>query len=218
MTKQESFKRRIRTRMATTGERYAAARKALIDKAPPERTRVWVSEPEMSNDAILAKTGRGWEEWCAIIERWPNHPDGHTAIATYLHAEQDVDAWWAQTITVGYERITGLRLPYQRPDGTFTAGTSKTLTADHDMLRSLLLDDQQRADLFPGIDTELRSKPTTKAIRLAVGPGVARIGLTPAGNGRLKVTVSHEKLPTFGDVAEWKFYWHDWLQALDEKG
>ena len=53
MTKNESFKQRIRQRMATTGERYTAARRSLLDNSGTRpRRRVWVSEPEFS-DAVI---------------------------------------------------------------------------------------------------------------------------------------------------------------------
>ncbi len=214
MTSQESFKRRVRQRMATTGERYMAARQVLLDQAQSPDRR-WVSPPEFSNDAVTEATGKGWDQWCDVIEAFPGHTEGHAAIAAYLVNTVGVDPWWAQSVTVGYERITGLRLPYQRPDGTFTATKSKMVAADGDELRSMLLDDDGRRALFPGWSTTLRSKPTSKAIRIEIGPGVAQIAIDPKSDGRSKVTVAQEGLPAFDDVEEWKFYWSDWLDAID---
>lgn len=215
MTKNESFKRRIRERMASTGERYTAARRSLIDQVA-RRSREWVSDPEIGDEAIRANTGRGWDEWCDLIERWPGHTEGHTAIAAYLREEHGVDAWWSQSVTVGYERIAGIRLPHQRPDGTFTADKSRTVSIDADELRQLLLDDDDRADLFGGAPTDLRSKPTSKAIRVAMAEGLAVISLEPRSDGRTTITIGHEQLPEYSRVAEWKFYWSDWLTALEE--
>ncbi|CAN5729284.1 hypothetical protein BH24ACT5_BH24ACT5_19060 [soil metagenome] len=216
MTKNETFKRRIRERMATTGERYAAARRSLIDRSAASRRRAWISEPELSDEAIRENTGRGWDDWCDTIDAWPGRVDGHTAIATHVRDEIGVDPWWAQGVTVGYERITGLRLPYQRPDGTFTADKSRTVMVDADRLRELIFDDDDRDHLCGGEPTELRSKPTSKSIRILVGPGVAMVSLEPRTRGRTKVTVAHERLPDYADVAKWKFFWTEWLNALDE--
>ncbi len=215
MTKNESFKQRIRGRMAATGERYTAARRSLIEQASTNRRRTWVSEPEMSDDAIRENTGRGWDDWCDLIDAWPNHVDGHTAIATHVREELGLDGWWSQGVTVGYERITGLRLPHQRPGGTFTADKSKTIAIDADRLRAMLLDDDDRDDLFGGEETELRSKPASKVLRIRIGPGVALIATEPKPDGRTKVTIAHERLPRLDDVAEWKFFWNEWLDALD---
>jgi hypothetical protein len=218
MTKQESFKRRVRVRMEKTGERYAAARRAILATAtPPPGGRVWISQPEWNDDAIRTGTGKGWNEWCELIDAWPGHVDGHTAIARHLLDTHDINGWWAQGVTVGYERITGLRLPHQMADGTFTASKSRTVDIDAAELRELLLSDEGRMELFPGLTTELRSRPTTKVLRIAIGPGAALFTIEPTKDARTKVTVTHEKLATHDEVEEWKFYWSDWLDAV-EKG
>ncbi len=149
MTRNESFKRRVRTRMDKTGEKYNAARRSLIEQAKDRDHRGWVSEPEHTDDVIGANTGYGWQQWRELIDAWPGHRDGHTAIAAWLQDEHGVDGWWAQAVTGGWERITGRRLPYQMADGSFTANKSATITTDHDALREMLLEEEGRADLFP---------------------------------------------------------------------
>jgi hypothetical protein len=224
MTRQESFKRRVRERMARTGERYVAARRALIEKADARDAdaapdgRRWVSEPEQSDEVVREATGRGWDEWCDVIDAFPGRGDGHAAIATHVQQEHDVEGWWAQTVTVGYERIVGLRLPHQGLDGTFTAGRSATIRVDSAALRETLLDEDGRAALFSGIETELRSRPTSKNVRLRVGSGTAEIAIDQRDDGRAKVTIAHAKLPEATDVELWKSFWGDWLAALDEDG
>jgi hypothetical protein len=215
MTKQESFKRRVRVRMEKTGERYAAARRALTSTAPTSGRRVWASPPESSDGAIRTGTGKGWDEWCDLIDAWPGHGDGHTAIARHILDNYDINGWWAQGVTVGYERITGLRLPHQMADGTFTAAKSRTVDIDAGDLREMLLSDEGREELFPGMKTELRSRPTTKVLRVAVGPGAALFTIDATKDARTKLTVTHEKLATHDQVEEWKFYWSDWLDAVE---
>lgn len=217
MTRQESFKARIRARMATTGERYVEARRVLLHQnrlATPARE--WVASPDLSDDAIRANTGKGWGEWCDLIDRFDGRSKGHQAIASHLRNEHGVDAWWSQGVTVGYERITGLRLPHQRADGTFTANKSRTVVTDAALLRDVLLDDDERGRMFPDMVTELRSRRTSKAIRLAVGAGVATLTFDERGDGRTKIVVEHKGLATPQDVEEWAFYWSDWLEAVDE--
>ena len=85
MVSQESFKRRVRERMRSTGERYTAARQHLMTQHEPSGRRTWKSKPEVSDDAVRAATGRGWDDWCDFIEAWPGHTDGHTAIAVNGH-------------------------------------------------------------------------------------------------------------------------------------
>lgn len=212
MTRQESFKRRIRTRMEKTGEKYGAARRSLLTRSPGSRP--WVSDPEMTEDAVQAATGRGWDEWCDIVDAWPGHTDGHSAIAAHLHDVHGVDGWWAQSVTVGWERITGRRLPHQRADGTFTVSKSRTMTVDVAVLRQMLADDTDRSDLFPGIATELRSRPSSKALRVGFEPGAVLLSFDPVGPDRTRVTVTHERLADTEQVEQWRGYWEEWLEAI----
>ena len=232
MTKQESFKRRVRERMEKTGERYGAARRALLggladttqtsaQEANGTRVRVRATEPEVDDLTIKRATGRDWDEWCDLIEAWPGHDGDHRAIAAHIHDEYGIGMWWVQAVTVGYERITGRRVANQLSDGTFSAGKTRTVTVDLAALRAAIVDDADRAILLPGLDTHLRSKPTSKALRIGVAIdgqpiGSALFSFVPREDGRVMVNVSHDELPDSAAVAQWKQYWADWLAAIDE--
>ena len=213
MTTQEALKKRIRERMTKTGERYTAARSVVLAQSA-NRKRTWISEPETPDDKTREATGRGWDEWCDVIEAWGGRSEGHAAIARHLAATYGLTGWWSQGVTIGYERITGLRVVNQMTDGTFTASKSKTLDLDVDLLRSLLIDDDARRDLFPRHDTVLRSKPTSKALHIGFDEGAALFSFDAATNGRTRLTVSHEKLPSSEAADRWRFYWAEWLDAL----
>lgn len=175
MTKQESFKRRVRERMEQTGERYGAARRVLLggfadtaagqeagQEADGTRVRVRATEPEVDDLTIERATGHDWDEWCDLIDAWPGHDEGHGAIASFVTGEHGVPMWWGQMVTVGYERITGRRVANQLADGTFSAGKLRTVTVDLAALRAAIVDDTDRTALFPGLATHLRSKPTSR--------------------------------------------------------
>jgi hypothetical protein len=202
--------------MEKAGERPGGASWVRSEQIPKPRGRAWAAEPDTTDDAVLAATGRGWDEWADVIDAWLGHGDGHGAIATYLEVDHDIDRWWAQAVTVGYERITGLRLPHQGPDGMFTVNASRTVLADGNALREMLLDAADRVDLFPRIQTELRSRPTSKNIRIAIAPGTAEFAINARADGRTTVAIHHVRLPSPEDVDHWKRYWSDWLTAIDE--
>lgn len=215
MTRNETFKRRVRARMAKTGEKYGAARRVLLEQAAPRDARAWVSQPQHSEALVKENTGRGWDEWRDLIEAWPDHTQGHTAVAAWVQREHGVDGWWAQAVTVGWERISGRRLPGQMADGTFTANVSATIATDTTVLREMLLDDAARVDLFPAFETTLRSRPMSKNVRLGMPEGVAVISTEPKEDGRVTITVQHAKLPSPEAVQHWKEFWAEWLVALD---
>jgi hypothetical protein len=63
----------------------------------------------ISDQAVRAKTGKGWREWFAILDAIDVKEKGHTRTARYLAEQHGVSPWWAQTITIRYEWEKGLR-------------------------------------------------------------------------------------------------------------
>ncbi len=80
-----------------------------------------VHNPGMSDAAIRGGTGRGWDEWLALLDAWGGTSKTHPEIATFLNEVHGVDGWWAQGVTVGYERARGMRAVGQLPDGYGTS-------------------------------------------------------------------------------------------------
>lgn len=180
--------------------------------------------PDVSDERIRENTGRGWDDWVAVIDAGPSRQASHTTIAAWLVEEHGVDGWWAQGVTVGYERLTGRRLPCQMKDGTFSVSRSKTLSMGGEEFRERLHDDAARAALLPGLSSVPRSKPTTKAPKFALSDaesgkdlGTLQFRLEPASAGA-KLVVTHEKLPHPQAAEKWKQHWGDWLESLAGEG
>jgi hypothetical protein len=55
------------------------------------------SPPTVDDAKVRAATGRGWDEWCAVVEAWDGDHDDHGAIAAFLVEVHEVPGWWAQT-------------------------------------------------------------------------------------------------------------------------
>ena len=83
----------------------------------------------VSNAAVLEKTGKSWSEWLTILDAAQATAMPHKEIAAYLHEEHQLPFWWAQMVTVSYERIRGLRDIGQRRGGKYDANKSKTFAA-----------------------------------------------------------------------------------------
>src|SRR5215470_14073723 len=80
-----------------------------------------------SEDAVRAATGRGWDEWGEVLDAWGARGHSHGEIVGWLVDEQGVGSWWAQTVTVGYERSRGMRPRNGGRDGLFTVSASRTV-------------------------------------------------------------------------------------------
>ena len=80
-----------------------------MPKHPADDDRRMTGWRRISNDAVLAKTGKSWDAWFAVLDRFDVPARGHTATARYLREEHGVSGWWAQAVTVRYEHERGLR-------------------------------------------------------------------------------------------------------------
>jgi Domain of unknown function (DUF4287) len=65
----------------------------------------------IGDDAVRRRTGKGWEEWLALLDEWGAKDKGHTACARHLREAHGISPWWAQAVTVRYEYERGLREP-----------------------------------------------------------------------------------------------------------
>lgn len=220
MTRQRSFKERIRARMDKTGESYAAARRKLIEKSETEALRRraprTISRTRTSDESVRNATGRTPDEWFALLDRWGARERNHTEIARWLAQEHAVDGWWAQNVTVAYEQERGMRAPGQRADGTYGVGASKTVAVPVDALFAAFADETTRARWLGGHELELRTARPAKSITAAWEEGTTRlsIGFTEKGPDKSQVAVAHERLPDAGAADEMKAFWRERLETL----
>lgn len=142
----------------------------------------------------MGATGRSRAQWYALLDDAGAAGWDHKQMAAWLVETHDVDGWWAQGLTVGYEQARGLRLPGQRPDGTFEASVSRTLAHDVDGVFPHLADATRRAHWLPGTWQETGVTPG-KSVRLAADDGTRLLlTISAAGPGKVRVTVTSARL------------------------
>lgn len=193
MTKNADFKRLVRARMQKTGESYAAARAQLID-APSPTPDEYAELAGMSDEAVQRRTSRTWPEWVAAIDDLGGASLDHTAIARAVaRAWPDLGAWWVQTVTVGYERIRGLREVGQLCSGDFAASKSRTFRVPVATLFSGFADEVR--DGWMGETTVVRTATAPRSMRLTWPDGtVVAAWFTDKGADRSAVAIQHDKL------------------------
>ena len=136
-------------------------------KSPEPRDRdplKVVASPGMSDAAVRSKTGRGWDEWLTLIDAWGGVDRTHPEIAAWLMSEHNVDGWWAQSVTVGYERARGKRAMGQLVDG-FSANASKTVNVDVERLFEAVADGRRRVRWLPGAPFSVSTATPHKSVR-----------------------------------------------------
>ncbi len=220
MTRQKSFKERIRARMEKTGESYVTARRRLIEKAEADARRrstpQTISPTRTNDDAVLKNTGRGWDEWFALLDEWGAKKRKHGEIARWLVDTHGVHGWWAQHVTVAYEQARGIRAPGQRADGTYGVSASKTVDASVDALFHAFEDEDMRARWLGDFDVTIRTARPGQSITAAWEDGSTRlsIGFTAKGENKSQVALAHERVADARQADELKAFWREGLNEL----
>ena len=231
MPTQKVFKRRVRARMGKTGEAYTTARQQLLRKAaiepapddgaggPPAAADAVVegshAESTLTSDAAMIRaTGRSHADWFASLDGWNATTHRHPEIAGWLRDTHGVPGWWAQNITVAYERARGMRRAGQMADG-FQVAVTRTVGADAERVLAAFVDAAERSRWLPQAMTQ---RPTRAALTARFDwtgpPSRVVIGLARRPDGRTVVSVTHEKLPDAEAAERLKADWRTWLGTL----
>ncbi|HET8713526.1 MAG TPA: hypothetical protein VFM23_07575 [Gemmatimonadales bacterium] len=214
MPANKDFKRLVRARMLRTGESYTSARSKLVRK--PAAKVDYAALAGMSDAAIKAKTGCTWERWTHALDSVGAHAWPHRKIADYVHKTWKVPDWWTQTVTVGYERIKGIRAIGQRRDGSYEASKSKTFPVSLARLYRSWSDARLRARWLPDALT-VRSATPQKYMRIVWSDDtLIQLVFSKKGDAKSAVAVQHTKLPDRAAVTKMKAFWEARLNALAE--
>jgi len=225
MTQNKDLKRLVRARMKKTGESYTSAR-AQITRKPKANTAAAdaasvVSKKDyaklagMSDAVIKEKTGCNWEKWVKSLDYHGAEKMSHREIAELVSDKYKVPSWWTQTVTVGYERIKGLRARGQRRDGTYEATKSRTFNVPIETLFDAWATASTRKKWLTGATVKLRSATKPKYVRLDWnGNTIIAVGFLPKGQSKSSVAVQHTKLPDRETADRLKKYWSDQMENL----
>ena len=222
MTTDKARKRAVRTRMAKTGERYAAARRHVVADDPHDLSAIAalpprVADPGMTEAAIAAGSGEGWDHWFRLLDGWGATERSHTDIARFVRDEHGVDGWWAQAVTVGYERARGMRARHQTTRG-FEVSVSKTIAAPHEEVWAAFLEPRRRGRWLEADDlgSRRRTGPVGRSATFDVPSDGTRVAVAvdPRADGRSTVTITHEGLADANAVEDQRAAWKARLARL----
>ena len=169
-----------------------------------------------SDEAVQGATGRSYEDWFALLDAAGMASRKHGEIAIQLTGEHGVDSWWAQTITVGYERARGLRPTHGGRDGRYAISASRTVDVPVERLFEAFMDDALRDRWLPGGGLRERTSQPLKSARFDWDDGATRVNVLfePKGKARSRVALSHERLPDSGTAERMKGHWRERLGEL----
>ncbi|MBW6463554.1 MAG: hypothetical protein SCJ94_10655 [Bacillota bacterium] len=173
----------------------------------------------ISVQAVCESTGRSWDEWFTVLNKEKAEELSHNDIFQLLNDVYNVPGWWAQSITVEYERHIGRRKVGQISDGYFHVSKSKTLNGDIDRVftawQNYVHDNQE----FNGIafSSEPRESITGKwrywRVNLSDGSRVV-VSVGIKTDTKSTLTITSEKLAEEEAIERWKGYWKEYLHGL----
>lgn len=220
MTTHKTFKQRIRARAAKTGESYSTARSQLLRRAqePAPDARELTG---MSEEALQRGSGRPIAEWLRLLDDWGAKERKHPEIARWLVSEHGVGGWWAQSITVGYERARGMRAMHQEPGG-FAISASRTIDAEPERISDAFTDPSLRDRWLPDAPISTRTANRGRSGRFDWGEPPSLVTFTlsstghPAGQPKTRIGLGHEKLPDADAADRMKAMWRERLTSLKQ--
>jgi len=213
MPKQKDLKRLVRSRMKKTGEAYTAARLQLVRKK--EVIPDYAKFAGMSDASVRLRTGRTWREWVSLLDAGGCAGEAHREIVAHV-SSQGVGDWWSQMVTVGYERIRGLRDRGQRRGGGYEATKSRTFPVPVETLFDAFANARRRERWLP-VKVAVKSATRPKRMRMAWKDGTRVVlGFYSKGQTRSSVAIAHENLPNKAASVAMKTAWAAYFDRLGQ--
>ncbi len=173
------------------------------------------TQPSMSDAAVLRRTGKDWAQWFALLDKAGASAMPHPDIARLLHEQHKLPGWWAQMVTVEYERARGLRAKHQTTQG-YVAGVSRTLEAAVGRVFRAWADTRQRRSWLGATKFAITTATRNKSLRIAWADGTrTEVYFAAKGPARCQVALQHSKLPGARSVARMKKFWSAALDKLE---
>ena len=230
----KDLKRLVRARMSKTGESYTTARARILAKSSPKprvtalraaesrKTSVararrpnYAELAGYSDEVLKARTGCTWERWVGVLDYHGADKMAHRDIAALVHKKFKIEGWWSQAVTVGYERIKGLRARGQRRDGSYEANKSRTYNVPVETLFGAWADVKVRGRWLDGEIGRVRTSTPEKSMRLdGKDRSIVAVGFWPKGPSKSAVSVQHTRLRDQQTATKLKKYWSERLDAL----
>lgn len=197
------------------------------------------TQRKVSEAAVRKATGKGWDEWFALLDSEGADALPHKQVARMLHEKGYIaSGWWCQMVTVEYERARGKRVLGGTENAGFQIGVQKTLPLTAEDAWNLITQPEGLAlwlgtvsdlrwekraayETAEGTRGEIRSFTPGKLVRLTwqpagfAAPSTLQVYLEPSGK-KTAVLFHQEKLDSTETREQMRAHWREVLQRLEE--
>ena len=179
---------------------------------------MWRMAKELSADAIVAGTGRTWEEWLAFFDSVGGESLDHKELVAAA-SKIGAPPWWRQMVSVKYEQHIGRRAPGQVGVGNFNVSASKTWSGSLDSALN------RWSEVMAG-------RREVSGLSITRGPQISAtekwrywraglsdesrvvVNISAKGADKSVISVQHEKLRSEDEVNHWREYWKSVLKGV----
>jgi len=169
----------------------------------------------LTEDAVKARTGKTWDEWCKILDKAGARMMDHKEIACLLQKQIGLSPWWSQMVAVGYEKERGIRQDKrgQSPGRRYEVKLTKIVPVPRAAVWTAWEDAGMLARWLPDAKFEVSKTVPQTALHLD-WPDETRVAVRLyERRGKTRVVVSHGELAE-SDAKRWQGYWSAALDRL----
>ncbi len=208
---------------AAAKPKAAAPQRATPKRAAPRVARAPAATPDSSlfpcgEEAIRAATGKGWNEWLALLDAADAGAQGldHQRVWDIaMRSLPDTAGWWGQMVSVGYERVRGLREKHESCSGEFQSTLSKTFAVPLFAAFAAWADANLRGQWLDAPDLAFTKLNVGKNIRARWPDGaLLDIRFNATGPDRCQIVVDTMKLDDGAAVQRAKAFWQAQFDRL----
>jgi uncharacterized protein YndB with AHSA1/START domain len=168
----------------------------------------------ISDEAVLAKTGKTWDEWFSLLDQAGAQKMNHKEIVAVLNENYTIDDWWQQSVTVSYENSRGLREKHEMADG-FQISKNITIAASVERAFAAWTDEMERIKWLNETQLSIRKATPNKSLRITWADGKTSLEVYfYVKRDRVKISLNHSKIPDQKQAEYFKSYWADQFARL----
>ena len=204
-------------KVATKRATSAAPRAARARRAPA-LPKIDTSLFPCGDDALRAATGKDWNEWLALLDASGAAAQGldhQRLLELTMQSLPETAGWWAQMVSVGYERVRGLREKHESCNGEFQATLSKTFPVPLFAAFAAWADASIRGEWLDAPDLSFTKLNAGRNIRARWPDGsLLDIRFNATGPDRCQIVVDTMKLNDGEAVQQAKAFWQAQFERL----
>ncbi len=160
----------------------------------------------VSDEAVKKATGKAWNQWFALLDKAGAKKMNHTEIAHWLSTQHIPSGWWAQMVTVEFERAQGKRKVNENAEG-FLVSVHKTVELSLNRLEKEWLALLHSRALSHKHLMPLPSNTKRRMLRYKADVGEVIVFFDERGKGGSRIMVESVKLPSKKMVELNRAFW-----------